>query len=242
MFYWLHVWKIFSIVCLQAKLTSVNSFTLRTDNRQRKFYSVSDFSAIIRSKRRHLGLTQAEFGKLLGLSASYVHQLEAKKRSPSELVIKAVANLDRDTGRAGHLADEARHYQAAVAHHRRIPVLGWAHAGEALDYEEIVGPDYVPTDCRDVEAFAVRLEGDSMAPAYEPGDLLVLMPGAVAHAGHLVVVRLSGGGVLFRRLVWRDGQEIRLMALNPAYGAQSLPVSDVLHCWPLWGVWRQVWK
>lgn len=216
---------------------------MRTELRQRFFYSVSDFSALIRSKRRALGLTQAEFASLLGLSASYVHQLEAEKRSPSELVIKAVQNLDRaDVGTAAHLADERSRYQAPAAQNRRIPVLGWAHAGEALDYEEIVGPDYVPTDCRDAEAFAVRLEGDSMAPAYEPGDLLVLMPGAVAHAGHLVVVRLSGGGVLFRRLVWRDGHEIRLMALNPAYGAQSLPVSEVLHCWPLWGVWRQVWK
>lgn len=230
-------------MCLHTSLTPVNSFTLRTELRQRFFYSVSDFSALIRSKRRALGLTQAEFASLLGLSASYVHQLEAEKRSPSELVIKAVQNLDRaDVGTAAHLADERSRYQAPAAQNRRIPVLGWAHAGEALDYEEIVGPDYVPTDCRDAEAFAVRLEGDSMAPAYEPGDLLVLMPGAVAHAGHLVVVRLSGGGVLFRRLVWRDGHEIRLMALNPAYGAQSLPVSEVLHCWPLWGVWRQVWK
>lgn len=190
-----------------------------------------------------MGLTQAEFGTLLGVSSGYVHQLEAGKRTPSELVIKAVQNLDRaDFATTAHLADERGRYQAPAAQDRRIPVLGWAHAGEALDYEEIVGPDYVPTDCRDAEAFAVRLEGDSMAPAYEPGDLLVLMPGAVAHAGHLVVVRLSGGGVLFRRLVWRDGQEIRLMALNPAYGAQSMPVSEVLHCWPLWGVWRQVWK
>ncbi len=37
----------------------------------------------IRSLRKSLDLTQAEFGKLLGVSGNYVYMLEAEDRAPS---------------------------------------------------------------------------------------------------------------------------------------------------------------
>jgi hypothetical protein len=35
---------------------------------------------------------------------------------------------------------------------------------------------------------------------------------------------------------------IRLVALNPQYGPEEIPRSDVLWAYPLYGMWRQVWK
>jgi SOS-response transcriptional repressor LexA len=126
---------------------------------------------------------------------------------------------------------------------RRIPVVGWAHAGEAADYEELPASwqDRIPTDCRDERAFGVRLEGESMMPDFKDGDLLVLMPSEEVYSGALAVVRLEAGGVLFRRVEIR-AERLVLVPLNPQYDREEFKRSEVSWCYPVWGSWRQTWK
>ena len=126
---------------------------------------------------------------------------------------------------------------------RTIPVLGWAHAGEAASYEEL--PDSwvsnVPTECRDEKAFAVVLEGESMEPKYSAGDLLILQPSYEAYSGCLAVCRFKDDGVVFRRVELLP-EAVRLIALNPAYPTESYPRDAFSWIYPLWGRWTQVWK
>lgn len=126
---------------------------------------------------------------------------------------------------------------------RRIPVVGWAHAGEAQDYEELPADwqEWIPTDCRDAHAFAVRLEGESMAPRFEAGDVLVLMPEAEPYNGVLAVLRLATGGVIFRRVEMR-GERLTLVPLNPQYRTEEFDRSEISWIYPVWGGWRQVWR
>lgn len=127
---------------------------------------------------------------------------------------------------------------------RRIGVIGWAHAGQAASYEEI--PESwqrtIPTDCRDPNAFAVTLEGDSMEPMFRDGDLLVLMPSERIHNGCIAVVRLVTDGILLRRLEIR-GKKIRLVPLNrESYEVEEIDCEQVSWAYPVWGRWSQVWK
>lgn len=124
-----------------------------------------------------------------------------------------------------------------------IPVIGWAHAGSAENYEEIPKDwqDAVPTECRDVKAFAVRLEGDSMSPDFNQGDLLILQPSEEVYSGCLAVVKLSNDGIIFRRVELRR-EHIKLVPLNPQYGMEEIPRSDIAWIFPVWGMWRQIWK
>ena len=126
---------------------------------------------------------------------------------------------------------------------RMIPVIGWAHAGDPENYEEI--PDSwqerVPTECRDPKAFAVRLEGDSMGPAYAEGDLLIVQPGEEIYSGCLAVIKMHSDGYVFRRIEIRK-VFLRLIPLNPQWPAEELPTSDIAWAYPLYGMWRQVWK
>lgn len=127
---------------------------------------------------------------------------------------------------------------------RQIPVVGWAHAGEALDYEQLPEEwqEWIPTECRDPRAFAVRLEGDSMSPDFQEGDLLVLMPEEAIYNGVLAVIRLASGGVLFRRVEMR-GERLVLIPRNSAqYDREEFSREDIAWCFPVWGSWRQVWK
>jgi SOS-response transcriptional repressor LexA len=126
---------------------------------------------------------------------------------------------------------------------RLIPVVSWAHAGEAESFEELPESwqDRVPTECRDEKAFAVRLIGDSMGPLYVEGDLLVLQPGREIYSGCLAVVRLANDGILFRR-VERRAERLVLVPLNQQYKTEEFACEEIAWAYPLWGMWRQVCK
>lgn len=126
---------------------------------------------------------------------------------------------------------------------RLIPLIGWAHAGEAGNYEELPldSQKRIPTECQDDQAFAVMLEGDSMKPKFSDGDMLVLMPNKRPYSGCLVVCRFANDGVIFRRMqIVAD--KIRLIPLNHDYSATEHSEDEFSWIYPVWGRWTQIWK
>ena len=227
--------------------SSVNTIRTQTNRVEEKNHAESDFPERLRSLRKSLGLTQSEMAARLGLSMSYVHQLEKKKRTASEQVETLVSMLEAQL-EAGLLKAPEKHVVQEESGsyrtgNRRIPVVGWAHAGEATDYDALPKgwQDKIPTDCRDPHAFAVRLEGESMMPRFEQGDLLILMPEAEVYSGCLAVVRLASGGVLFRRVEIREDLFI-LIPLNAQFSREEIPRSQIAWAFPVWGSWRQLWN
>lgn len=75
--------------------------------------------------------------------------------------------------------------------------------------------------CSGAESFALMVLGDSMAPEFEHGDIVVIEPDGLATDGSFVLAQLDGEWV-FRKLR-RDGGGWRLAALNPAYLGADLP-------------------
>jgi len=219
--------------------------TVRTQ-RQNKIRTVSDFPEKLRDLRRKLGLTQAEMAEKMGLSMSYVHQLEAKKRTPSDSVIALVGMLS-DQVDAGLIdpppAAPVPKHEPEQSASRRIRVLGWAHAGQAAAYDELPHDHQatIPTDCRDPKAFGVHLEGDSMRPQFDDGDLLVLMPSQEVYSGCFAVARFVDDGVVFRRIEF-TGNQIQLVPLNERYQVTTHSREDFSWIYPVWGSWTQLWK
>lgn len=74
--------------------------------------------------------------------------------------------------------------------------------------------------CSGAEPFALRVLGDSMAPEFADGDIIVVEPDGALRDGSFVLARPDGEWI-FRQLV-RDGAHWRLRALNPAYAEQPL--------------------
>lgn len=219
--------------------------TVRTQ-RQNKIRTVSDFPEKLRDLRHRLDLTQSQMAEKMGLSMSYVYQLEAGKRVPSDAVVALVTMLGEQL-EAGLIELPSSSAAPAVAQEpvssRRIPVLGWAHAGQAAAYEELPH-DYqvtIPTDCRDPKAFGVHLEGDSMRPQFDDGDLLVLMPSQEVYSGCFAVARFVDDGVVFRRIEF-TGNQIQLVPLNERYQVTTHSREDFSWVYPVWGSWTQLWK
>jgi SOS-response transcriptional repressor LexA len=221
-----------------------------------------EFPIRLTKLRKSLGQTQEEMAARLGVSGNWISLLEGGKKEPGDALMRHVELLERALD-SGLFADEiptkptlkrqpVRSIEEMLGVEtlpakpsKTIQVIGWAHAGEAENYEELPQSwqDQIPTHCRDRKAFAVRLVGDSMEPLYYEGDLLILMPTKEIYNGCLAVVRLANDGVTFRRIELRGGGEtIRLVPLNPRYEHQDLKREEISWAYPLFGMFRQVCK
>jgi DNA polymerase V len=66
--------------------------------------------------------------------------------------------------------------------------------------------------CAELEPFALRVLGDSMAPEFLDGQVIVLDPGLAATHGAFVVAEVDGETVF--RQFWMDAGRATLRALN----------------------------
>jgi DNA polymerase V len=77
------------------------------------------------------------------------------------------------------------------------------------------------SDCSGAEAFALRVLGQSMAPEFDEGEIIVIEPDGALRDGSFVLALLDGEW-LFRQLR-REGEGWCLHAINPAFPARALP-------------------
>lgn len=75
--------------------------------------------------------------------------------------------------------------------------------------------------CEGAEAFALMVLGDSMAPEFLEGEVILIEPEGLATDGAFVLAQVDGEWI-FRQLA-RNGGGWRLQALNPAYPATDIP-------------------
>ena len=182
------------------------------------------------------GMTLAQLAKASGFGVSTINNFENGRTAASEEFLKKLGAIfdvapHLLTGQAmNRPADKADHW-------RPVPVVSWAQAGAAHDYQDLCNQleDWVESDCRDTNAFALIIEGDSMEPEFHAGDQVVFAPNSEPRNGDFVVGRLrEGGGVVFKqfRRTGSEGQTIRLESLNPAYRPVDYPASALLFIYP----------
>lgn len=94
-----------------------------------------------------------------------------------------------------------------------------------------VVPAEIQTDaaldaCSGAESFALMVLGDSMAPEFVEGDIIVIEPEGLALDGSYVMAWL-GDEWIFRQLSGVEG-DWKLQALNPKYPTASIPDLSVI--------------
>ncbi len=199
--------------------------------------------ARLKEARIACALNPAELAVKLGLSKRNVEAWEAGKYG---LTMKNLRRLAEELKVPEEFLTGAKPIYQSKPHEglmlkessarRNVPVVSWAAAGAARDYEDI--PEQidqtVASESRDRDAFAIIAEGDSMEPRIEAGDLVVLEPHSVPRNGDVVVARLNEGGVLLKRFrrTGREGKTILLESINPRYESKEYPESDFLFIYP----------
>jgi len=196
--------------------------------------------------RLALGLTNARLAKLAGLEPSTLHKIVSGKRKLSARFADPLAlalqvprkELFADVGSqiplpdgadggagAGQPPPRATPPSAAAVASREIPVYGWAQAGPEGAFHLNIGEpiDWVrPRAELNVQnVFAIYVEGDSMAPWRQPGDLVFVHEKREAAPGcHVIAeVWLPEPGhpprAFLKRLLRRTTTRVELEQYNP---------------------------
>ena len=86
------------------------------------------------------------------------------------------------------------------------------------------------------DAFALRVDGDSMAPRVADGDIVVLSPQAPARDGAAAVVQLRDQIGVTCKIIRRSGPSLHLIPANEKYETKIYPQDQLL--WALAVLWR----
>lgn len=208
----------------------------------------------LQEARRRLGLTQAQMGERLG-----EHRVTVAKRESGAIGVPAevLARLAERVGivlvpnrRGWEILDPVEWvptnpdrdapYRAAGPDDG-LPLIGDGGAGPPaamLDHPE----EWVSVD-RDLRHWVdalIRVDGDSMAPLLQKGDLVGLRRGGPYRPGDVVAVMDLMDQDLLIMIFWglyEDGS-LSLASYNPAYEPILYEVGTAEVVGSIWGTWR----
>lgn len=122
-----------------------------------------------------------------------------------------------------------------------IPIISRIRAGAAMDTSEAEqhppgsAESYVEYRGASDRAFALRIVGDSMAPEYLNGDLLIIDPNRPVREGACCVVYFDEerDRVARFKMLSRVATGVVLKSLNPAYPPIEIPANRFLAAWKI---------
>ena len=199
--------------------------------------------AVLREFRRAQKLTQEELAKVLDIGRTYLARLETGDKMPSARLQKDIhealtrfAEQRRNQARLSERPGFSDHALPLRLRSRDVPVVSWAAAGRARDYQDLATQidETVGSHVTDPNAFAVILEGDSMEPEFKAGDRVVVAPNLQARNGDVVLVKLTDGEVMFKKFyrTGPEGKTIVLKSENTFYGPLELSAEQVQFVYP----------
>ncbi len=111
---------------------------------------------------------------------------------------------------------------AGARRHMR-PLIGLAQARDGGFFDDagfVVGAGFDEIEVlagADENAYALEISGDSMAPLYRDGDIVIVSPSAPVRRGDRVVVRTVSGEIMAKELKRQTARSVELRSINPAY-------------------------
>ncbi|ANC82988.1 Cro/Cl family transcriptional regulator [Pseudomonas putida B6-2] len=111
---------------------------------------------------------------------------------------------------------------------RRIEIVGTAQLGNDGYWIGLDNSDgWVETWSRDEDAYALRLKGDSMAPAIRSGWVAVCEPNHRLVPGEYVMVTTADGQSMVKELLFESEDGVSVMSVNSAYERRTIDWSDI---------------
>ena len=197
---------------------------------------------MIRNMRKEKGWTLADVEGKTGLSRAYLSLIERDVRPPSLKILKRIAhafeidyrkflsgddNSESILRRVKRLEDILKEGLPT----RPIPILNRVPAGfpqgfTDKDYPAGYADEYVSLpDVKDLNAFALKVEGESMTPKLKTGDIIIISPNRQWESGDIVVVKVKDEVSL--KKIFRKETTLVLQSINPEYSPIILPFSEV---------------
>lgn len=180
-----------------------------------------DFAKRLKELRVSRGLTQDDLARELNLVKSSISMYENGKRKPSFEVLEAIAdyfNVNMDT-----LYSSAPVFVPSL---KRVPMLGYAAAGQPL--ENLDGQDtyYVETDSRYAVDFCITVRGDSMINAgINDGDIVFVKSQPEVPNGKIACIEIDNERVCIKRF-YKTDTGVMLVSENPKYAPLQFSESN----------------
>lgn len=200
------------------------------------------FAERVRDLLRKTGLRPSELAAKAEEDRSVISNMLSARRIPGRDKIQKLATVlgvstDYLYGRPSNI-DIVK-----LLPSKRIPVVSFVRAGGWHDsydpFQPGVADEFVSFDCHDTSAFACRVEGDSMKPEYEHGDIIICSPAVEAQIGDDVIAKWDDQ-VSFKRLQKREDGLVLLSPLNPAYDSWVITAASFRIIGPVIGLQRAI--
>lgn len=187
---------------------------------------------LIETRRKELGLTLEQVGSYVGVSKSTVRKWETgyianMKRDKISLLAKVLQISPSQF----ISCEEPSNISSVIPQDKiyNIPVYATVSAGlGALAEDEIV--EYIPMvidNPYDVaDTFGLQVQGDSMYPKIEDGDIIVVRRQTSVDSGTIAVMLLDGEEGLVKKVVYNK-HSIELHSINPEYKTRIFEGAEV---------------
>lgn len=175
----------------------------------------------LKALRKERGYSQEDVAKMLGIGRTTYLKYESGENKPSRK-LKELASLfgvttDYLLGRDSAPAARPAASESARKKGVRIPVLGRVPAGIPIEAIEIRDDDdweEIPEElARRGDFFALHVQGQSMEPTIEDGDIIIVQVQQDVDTGQIAVVRVDGNDVTVKE-VHKTTEGITLIGHN----------------------------
>lgn len=198
----------------------------------------------IKALRLQSGMSQQKLADKIGVSRSTLAMWETNKSQPDLETICLIADLfgttsDYVLGRTDEPSPSSPDYAPGITEDFvTFPVIGEVAAG----YDHIVAEDWegekidVPTSYLrgrpQKDFFVLKVKGDSMYPAFQDGDrVLVLKQETLNYSGQIGVILYGDNNATLKKVEYKMGEDwMNLVAVNPLFPPLRIENEDLTHC------------
>lgn len=164
-------------------------------------------------------LNKANFAKSLGVSPSYITELESGSKENISDMFAELISLKYNINRTWLLTGEGSMFKklpiSEAEPTKLIPVLGRVPAGFPENVsEEVI--EYISLPSAPPGSYALVVKGDSMSPGIRDGDYVLFIQDGDYKNGDVIVVNNEFGESMIKRYRLKDG-EVWLFSDNPEY-------------------------
>jgi SOS-response transcriptional repressor LexA len=189
-----------------------------------------DIANRVKKLRKALDLTQHQLAELVGVAQNSIQKLE-KGDTKNPRNIEALARALQCTPeflQFGISENKNNNVMPGPTIKNTAPLISWVQAGSWSEITEIKAYDaerfMCPVNCSDL-TFVLKVQGISMEPKFDEGDLIFVDPEAECIHGSYVVARLDDNNeATFKQLIIESGQKF-LKAANPNWPEQLIPIN-----------------
>ncbi len=187
-----------------------------------------DIANRVKERRKSLGLTQYQLAEMTNSAQTSIQKIErGATKNPRN--IEAIAKALQCTPEYLRFGvGDFDNASIGPELKSRLPLISWVQAGAWMDIQEVSTLEaehfLCPVNCSE-KSFVLRVQGVSMEPKFQDGDLIFVDPEAACIHGSYVVARLDDDNqATFKQLIIEGGQKY-LKALNPSWPDPLIPIN-----------------